>query len=326
MQSINRREIALGLLGAALLFTHVSPGHAQTWPSHPVTMIVPFTAGTTSDVIARSLAQELSSKLGQTFVIENKSGAGGNIGATVVARAPADGYTVLFATTGQAATNQLMYKKMDFDPQRDFAPVVLVAKAPVIITAKPDAPYATLKDFIAYAKANPGKATGGFPGNGTLGYITGELLAKKAGIEFGKTQYRGSSAILTDLLGGHIDVGMDSLAAYVPSVRENKIKALAIASPQRWSKLPDVPTVAETLPGFEASVWYALLVPAKTPDEIVAKLNAVTNAWLKEPKTQEFLADFGAVTAGGTPADLKAFTQAEVDKWAPIVKAANISF
>jgi tripartite-type tricarboxylate transporter receptor subunit TctC len=289
-------------------------------------MIVPFTAGTTSDVIARSLAQELSAKLGQTFVIENKGGAGGNIGATVVARAPADGYTILFATTGQAATNQLMYKKMDFDPQRDFAPVVLVAKAPVIITARPDAPYATLKDFIAYAKANPGKATGGFPGNGTLGHITGELLAKKAGIEFGKTQYRGSSAILTDLLGGHIDVGMDSLAAYVPSVREKKIKALAIASSQRWSKLPDVPTVAEALPGFEASVWYALLLPAKTSDEIVTKLNAVTNAWLKEPKTREFLANFGAVTAGGTPADLKTFTQAEVDKWGPIVKAANISF
>jgi tripartite-type tricarboxylate transporter receptor subunit TctC len=160
-----------------------------------------------------------------------------------------------------------------------------------------------------------------------LGHITGELLATKAGITFGKTQYRGSSAILTDLLGGHIDVGMDSLAAYVPSVREGKIKALAIASSQRWSKLPDVPTVAESgLPGFEASVWYALLVPAKVPAEVVTKLNAITNAWLKEPKTQEFLANFGAQTAGGSPADLKTFTQAEIEKWGPIIKAANISF
>lgn len=326
MAQINRTTAALGLLGAVLCFTHAAPSYAQTWPSRPVTMVVPFTAGTTSDVIARSLAQELGAKLGQTFVIENKGGAGGNIGAATVARATADGYTILFATTGQAATNQLMYKQMDFDPQRDFAPVVLVAKAPVIITAKPTAPYGSLKEFLAYAKANPNKATGGFPGNGTLGHITGELLASKAGIQFSKTQYRGSAAILTDLLGGHIDVGMDSLAAYVPSVREGKIKALAIASSQRWSKLPDVPTVAETLPGFEASVWYALLVPAKVPDEIVAKLNAVTNAWLKEPKTQEFLADFGAVTAGGTPAELKAFTQAEIQKWGPIIKAANISF
>lgn len=327
MQPINRRTTALGLLGAVLLFTHAAPSYAETWPARPITLVVPFTAGTTSDVIARSLALELGAKLGQTFVVENKGGAGGNIGAAVVARAPADGYTILFATTGQAATNQLMYKKMDFDPQRDFAPVVLVAKAPVIITARPNAPYASLKDFLAYAKANPGKATGGFPGNGTLGHITGELLATKAGIEFGKTQYRGSSAILTDLLGGHIDVGMDSLAAYVPSVREGKIKALAIASSQRWSKLPDVPTVAESgLPGFEASVWYALLVPAKVPAEIVSKLNAITNAWLKEPKTQEFLANFGAVTAGGSPADLKAFTQTEIEKWGPIIKAANISF
>jgi tripartite-type tricarboxylate transporter receptor subunit TctC len=162
MQPINRRTTALGLLGAALLFT--APSYAESWPTRPITLVVPFTAGTTSDVIARSLALELGAKLGQTVVVENKGGAGGNLGAAAVARAPADGYTILFATTGQAATNQLMYKQMDFDPQRDFAPVVLVGKAPVIITAKPDAPYSSLKDFIAYAKANPGKATGGFPG------------------------------------------------------------------------------------------------------------------------------------------------------------------
>jgi tripartite-type tricarboxylate transporter receptor subunit TctC len=327
MAQFNRTAAALAFLGAVLCFTQSAPAVAQAWPSRPVTMVVPFTAGTTSDVLARSLAQELSAKLGQTFVIENKGGAGGNIGASTVARAQPDGYTILFATTGQAATNQLMYKQMDFDPQRDFASVILVGKAPVIITAKPNAPYATLKEFIAFAKANPGKATGGFPGNGTLGHITGELLATKAGIEFGKTQYRGSSAIVTDLLGGHIDVGMDSVAGYVPTVREGKIKALAIASAQRWSQLPDVPTVAESgLQGFEASVWYALLVPAKVPDEIVSKLNAITNVWLKEAKTQEFLANLGAVPAGGSPADLEAFTQAEIEKWGPIIKAANISF
>lgn len=324
MAHINKTA-ALALLGTVLGFA--ATAQAQNWPSRPVTMVVPFTAGTTSDVLARGLAQELGAKLGQTFVVENKGGAGGNIGATSVARAQPDGYTILFATTGQAATNKLMYAKMDFDPQRDFSPVVLVGKAPVIITAKPDAPYSTLAEFIAYAKANPGKSTGGFPGNGTLGHITGELLASKAGIDFTKTQYRGSSAIVTDLLGGHIDVGMDSVAGYIPTVREGKIKALAIASPQRWSQLPNVPTVAESgLPGFEASVWYAILVPTKTPDDIVTKINAVTNAWLKDPKTQEFLANLGAVPAGGTPADLKAFTQSEIDTWGPIIKAANISF
>lgn len=326
MHMLNRRVAGMALIGAALGLMHTAPAHAQAWPSRPVTMVVPFTAGTTSDVIARSLAQELHQKLGQPFIIENKGGAGGNIGATAVARANADGYTILFATTGQAATNQLMYKKMEYSPQRDFASVVLVAKAPVIITAKPDAPFSTLKDFIAYAKANPGKATGGFPGNGTLGHITGELLARSAGIDFAKTQYRGSAQILTDLIGNHIDVGMDSLAGYVPSVREGKIKALAIASSPRWSRLPDVPTVAESLPGFEAGVWYAILVPAKTPDDVIAKLNAATNAWLKDPKTQEFLANLGIQPAGGTPADLKAFTQAEIDKWGPIIKDAKIEF
>ncbi len=326
MRTINRRMAALTLAGAALGLAQTAPAFADNWPSRPVTMVVPFTAGTTSDVIARSLAQELHQKLGQPFIVENKGGAGGNIGATAVARANADGYTILFATTGQAATNQLMYKKMDYSPQRDFASVVLVAKAPVIVTAKPDAPFSTLKDFIAYAKANPGKATGGFPGNGTLGHITGELLARSAGIDFAKSQYRGSAQILTDLIGSHIDVGMDSLAGYVPSVREGKIKALAIASSQRWSRLPDVPTVAESLPGFEAGVWYAVLVPAKTPDDIIAKLNAATNAWLKDPKTQEFLANLGIQPAGGTPADLKAFTQAEIDKWGPIIKDAKIEF
>ena len=326
MRTINRRMAALTFAGAALGLAQTASAFADNWPSRPVTMVVPFTAGTTSDVIARSLAQELNQKLGQPFVIENKGGAGGNIGATHVARANADGYTILFATTGQAATNQLMYKKMEYSPQRDFASVVLVAKAPVIVTARPDAPYSTLKDFIAYAKANPGKPTGGFPGNGTLGHITGELLARSAGIDFAKSQYRGSAQILTDLIGNHIDVGMDSLAGYVPSVREKKIKALAIASSQRWSRLPDVPTVAESLPGFEAGVWYAILVPAKTPDDVVAKLNAATNAWLKDPKTQEFLANLGIQPAGGTPADLKAFTQAEIDKWGPIIKDAKIEF
>lgn len=326
MYMFNRRLATMALVGAAFGLAHTLPAHAQAWPSRPVTMVVPFTAGTTSDVIARSLAQELHQKLGQPFIIENKGGAGGNIGATAVARANADGYTILFATTGQAATNQLMYKKMDYSPQRDFASVVLVAKAPVIVTARPDAPFSTLKDFIAFAKANPGKATGGFPGNGTLGHITGELLARSAGIDFAKSQYRGSAQILTDLIGNHIDVGMDSLAGYVPSVRENKIKALAIASSQRWSRLPDVPTVAESLPGFEAGVWYAVLVPAKTPDDVIAKLNAATNAWLKDPKTQDFLANLGIQPAGGTPADLKTFTQAEIDKWGPIIKDAKIEF
>jgi tripartite-type tricarboxylate transporter receptor subunit TctC len=327
MKKIHRREMMVGLVGIGACAAVTPRALAQTWPSRPVTLIVPFTPGTTSDVIARSLAHELTEQLGQTFVIENKTGAGGNIGAAAVARSAADGYTILFATTGQAATNQLMYKQMEYDPQRDFTPIVLVSKAPIIIAARPEAPYSSLQEFIDFAKANPNKATAGFPGSGTLGHITGELLQAKAGIVFSYTQYRGSAQILTDLIGGHIDVGMDSMAAYVPAVEAGKIKALALASAKRWPKLPNVPTVSESgLPGFEASVWYAVLAPANVPAEIVTKINSATNAWLVKPKTKEFLNNLGIETAGGSPQQVRDFIKSEVEKWAPIIKAANITF
>jgi tripartite-type tricarboxylate transporter receptor subunit TctC len=220
-----------------------------------------------------------------------------------------------------------MYKDLPFDSQRDFAPIVLIGKSPVIIVARPDLPARSLKELIDYAKANPDKLTAGYPGNGTLGHVTGELLQQRAQIRFSHTQYRGSAAIMTDLLGGHIDIGMDSMAAYVPNVKEGKLKALAIGAATRWPGLPEVPTAAESgLAGFEASVWYALLAPAKTPADIIAKLNAATNAFIGSPQAREMFDGLGIVAAGGSPDDLKAFISAEVEKWAPIVKAANITF
>jgi tripartite-type tricarboxylate transporter receptor subunit TctC len=319
-----------GLIAAAIAATVLcqpSMSSAQTWPSRPVTMVVPFTAGTTSDIIARGLAQQLSETLGEPVIIDNRGGAGGNIGGAVVARAPHDGYTIFFATTGPAATNKLMYQNMPFDPQKDFAPVALVGKSPILITARSDAPYSTLKEFIAYAKANPGKVNGGFPGNGTLGHITGELLQGTAGVDLSYVQYRGSAAIITDLIGHHIDIAMDSMAAYVPSVQAGQIKALAIAGSQRWSKLPDVPTASESgLPGFEASVWYALLAPSGTPPDVIAKLNAATNDYLRSATAKQFLDNLGVQIAGGTPNDLETFSSAELEKWAPIIKSAGIKF
>jgi tripartite-type tricarboxylate transporter receptor subunit TctC len=304
-----------------------SSASAQTWPAHPVTMVVAFSAGTTSDILARGLAQYMSETLGQSVVIDNRAGAGGNIGAAAVARAPHDGYTLLFATTGQAATNKLMYSSIQYDPEKDFAPVALVGKSPVLITARADAPFSNLKEFIAYAKANPDKINAGFPGNGTLGHITGLLLQSSAGIKFSSVQYRGASAIIADLIGKNIDIAMDSMGAYVPTVQGGQVKALAMAGSQRWSKLPNVPTASESaLPGFEATVWYAILAPTGTPPDVVAKLNAATNAYLKSDKAKDFLDTVGIQPAGGTPDDLKAFMASEVKKWAPIIKAANIKF
>lgn len=326
MRSFLRTGLIVAAAAAAIV---AQPGKsaAQSWPTRPVTMVVPFTAGTTSDIIARGLAQHLSEKLGQAVIIDNRGGAGGNIGGAVVARAQNDGYTILFATTGPAATNKLMYQNMPYDPEKDLAPIGLVGKSPIIITARANAPFSTLKEYVDYAKANPDKTNGGFPGNGTLGHITGVLLQSTAGIKFGFIQYRGSAPIITDLIGKNIDIAMDSMAAYVPAVEGGQIKALAIAGPQRWSKLPNVPTASESgLPGFEAAVWYALYAPAGTPADVIAKLNGAANDYLKTDKAKAFFDNLGVQSAGGTPEELKAFTAAEIAKWGPAIKAADIKF
>jgi tripartite-type tricarboxylate transporter receptor subunit TctC len=312
---------------AAVLISSLTQGAAQEWPARPVTMVVPFTSGTTSDVVARALMDHLSKAIGQPIVIDNRGGAGGNIGAGMVAKAKPDGYTILLATTGPAATNKLMYKTMTFDPQRDFADIVLVGKAPVIIVARPNGPANSLQGLIGYAKANPDKVTAGFPGNGTLGHITGKLLQERSGIKFAETQYRGSTPIITDLLGSHIDIAMDSMAAYVPQVQDGKLRALAVASSRRFAGLPDVPTASEAgLPGFEASVWYAMLAPTGTSAPVIAKLNAATNDFLKTAQAKELFEKLGIDVAGGTPNDLRTFVSSEIEKWAPIIKSANIEF
>jgi tripartite-type tricarboxylate transporter receptor subunit TctC len=315
------------VLAAAGILLGASLAQAAPWPERPVTLVVPFTAGTTSDVVARALGEYLGEKLGQSIVIENRGGAGGNIAAGAVAKAEPNGYTLVLATTGQAATNKLMYHEMSYDPQKDLVPVVLIGKSPVIITAGTDSPAKSLPEAIAFAKANPGKLSVGFPGNGTLGHITGILLQQRAGIEMNQAQYRGTTQIMTDLMGGHIDLAMDSMGGYVPNVNEGKLRALAIAGAKRWSGLPDVPTVAESgLPGFEATVWYAVLAPAGTPDEIVGKLNAAANAFLDTPRAQDMFTKLGIERAGGTPDDLKAFITSEIAKWEPVIKSANIRF
>jgi tripartite-type tricarboxylate transporter receptor subunit TctC len=324
------REASLGLCAAAaLLGLFMAPAVAQqsAWPNRAVTLVVPFQAGGSADIIARATADHISAALGQPIVVDNRGGAGGNVAAASVAKAPADGYTIFFGSTGPAATSVLMYKNLSFDPRRDFIPVVLVGKTPVIIVARAGAPVANLKELIAYAKTNPGQLTAGFPGNGTLGHITGVLLSQQAGVDMKHVQYRGGGAIINDLLGGHIDIGIDALTPYVPQVQDGKLRGLAVASAARSKQLPDLPTVSESgLAGFEASVWYCLLAPAGVPAEVVAKLNGAANDFLKTAKAQELFGKLGVLPSGGTPADLKAFITSEIERWGPVVKAAKIEF
>ncbi len=326
MRDAMRRIAAATLVFAGLT---IAPAAAQqaAWPSRPVTIIVPFAAGGGADLVARAIAEHLTGAMGQSFVVENRGGAGGNVGGAAAAKAAPDGYTLFFGSTGPAATNTLMYKNLSFDPRRDFAPIVLVGKTPVIIAGRPDAPFKDLKELIAYAKANPGKLSAAFPGNGTLGHITGVLLLQKAGLDMKHVQYRGGGPIINDMLGGHIDISMDAMTPYVPQVQAGKLTALAVSTAVRAKQLPDTPTVAEQgLPGFDASVWYCLLAPTGVPADVIAKLNAGVNEFLKTPKADELFDKLGAMVGGGTPAELKAFIEAEIEKWGPVVKAAKIEF
>lgn len=329
MKSRITRRIALAVAAAGLWAgPSVAPSvaWAQAWPSRPVTVILPFAAGGGTDLLARALAQDLGERFGQQFVVDNRAGAGGNLGAGAVAKAAPDGYTILFGTPGPLANNKLMYKDLSFDPEQAFTPIVLIAKSPLIIAAKASLPVKDLKELTAYAKANAGKLNVGIPGNGTLGHITSVLVQKELGISMTNVPYRGTALVVNDLLGGQVDLAMDFMPSYVPLAREGKIRALAVTTTQRSSDLPDVETVQDAgFRGFEATAWYALAAPAGTPNEIIDKLNAATNAFLKSPKGQDVLARLGMQAVGGAAADLKAFIASELQKWGPVVKEANIS-
>jgi tripartite-type tricarboxylate transporter receptor subunit TctC len=323
MRALRRRSLWFAL-GAVLTLS--APAAAQSWPARTVTFIVPFAAGGNADVLARAIGTELAEKLGQQFIIDNRSGAGGNIGGAVVAKAPPDGYTLIFGTPGPLANNKLMYKSLPYDPERDFSPIVLIARSPLIIVAAPATPANDLKELIAYAKANPGKINVGVPGNGTLGHITSVLLQQHTGTDMVHVQYRGTAPMTTDLLGGQVHIAMDFMSAYLPLISEGRLRALAVTSSARAQELPDTMTVQEAgFAGFEATAWYAIAAPIGTPADVVRKINTVVNEWLAGPKGRQQLAAVGMQPAGGTPEDLRAYIQSELAKWAPIVKAANIS-
>ena len=309
----------------AITATMAQTTSAQNRPSRFITIVVAFPAGGPTDVLARALATDLADKLGQQFVVENRSGAGGNVGAASVAKAAADGTTLLFATTG-VVNNRFMYKNVPFDADRDFVPIVLISKTPIVLVAGPATGLKNLPGLIAYAKANPGKLNLGTPGHGTAAHITAELLQKLAGFTLTHVPYRGSAPMIADLLGNQIDVVSDLLPTQIPQLKAGKYAGIAVTSTARSAALPDLATVAESgFPGFEATSWNALLAPAGTPPEAVRKLNATVNAYLTSDKGRQEIAKFDMLAGGGSPEELKTFMAAEVAKWGPIIKAANIT-
>jgi tripartite-type tricarboxylate transporter receptor subunit TctC len=316
--------LRLAALAAIALMPSVAA--AQGWPAHPITLIVPFPAGGANDLPARELAAELSSKLGQQIVIDNPSGANGNIGAAAVARAQPDGYTLLFASPGVLATNRFMYKTMPFDPDRAFAPVILYAKSPLIIVANPKLPVRDLRQLIEYAKANPGKINVGIPSVGSQAHLTMELLQKQSGTTMTYVPYRGGVNVNSDLIGGQIDIGINFVPGLIGPVNDGLLRGLAVTTTARSRQFPDVPTVAESgFPGFESVAWYSVVAPAGTPRPIVDRLNALINEYLSGPKGRQQLEALDMQAAGGTPDDLAAYIAAEVAKWGPVIKAANIT-
>ncbi len=316
---------ARALLAATALAAASSTASAQTWPSRFVTVIVSFPAGGPTDVLARTIATDLADKLGQQFVVENRSGAGGNVGAASVAKAAPDGHTLLFATTS-VVNNRFMYKNLPFDTDRDFAPIVLISKTPIVLVASLATGLKSLDALIARAKADPGKLNIGTPGHGTAAHITAESLQRLAGFKLTHVPYRGSAPMIADLLGNQINVVSDLIPTQIPLLKAGKYTGIAVTGSVRSAALPDLPTVAESgFPGFEATSWNALLAPAGTPPDVVGKVNAIVNAYLKSDKGRQDLAKFDMQAGGGTPDDLKAFMASEVAKWGPIIKAANIT-
>jgi len=310
--------VAASILGGEAVFAQAS------YPSRPVRVVVPFPAGGTTDILARAAAQKLSETWGQQAIVDNRPGAGGNIGSELVAKAPPDGYTLLMGTVGTHAINSSLYPKMPYDHVKDFVPVILVAGVPNVLVVNPSLPVNSVQELIAYAKANPGKLNFASSGSGTSIHLSGELFKTMTGVQMTHIPYKGSAPALTDLIGGQVQLMFDNLPSSLAFIKAGKLRALAVTSATRSAALPDVPTIAESgVPGFEASSWFGLLAPAGTPRDIVTKVNADTAKWLASPDAKEKLAAQGAVAAGGSPEDFAKHIQAETAKWARVVKESG---
>jgi len=322
MEFHRRRFLSLAA-GAAVLPLASTIAWAQTYPSRPVRIIVPLAPGGATDIIARLLGQWLTERLGQPFVVENRSGGAANIGTETVVRAPPDGYTLLLVSPPNAI-NATLYEKLNFNFLNDIAPIAGITRPPLLMSVNPSVPARTVPEFIAYAKANPGKINMGSAGVGTGNQVTGELFKMLTGVQMTHVPYRGGGPALADLVAGQVQVMFGSMVSMIGHVRAGTLRPLAVTTATRSETLPDVPTVAEFVPGYEASDLYGLGAPKYTPAAIVGKLNTEIDAWLADPEVKARLADFGGKTVAGTPADFGRQMADEIEKWGKVIKFAGI--
>lgn len=327
-KNLTRRGFTLALAATAAAGSLVAlPAAAQgSFPSKPITIVVPFSAGGTTDILARVVGDALKDELGQPVVIDNRAGAGGNIGGALAAKAPADGYTLFMGTVGTHAINAALYKKMPFDHLADFAPLTRVAMVPNLLVAHPSRPYKNVKELIAYAKSNPGKVTFGSSGNGSSIHLSGELFKTMTKVDMIHVPYKGSAPAVTDLIGGQIDIMFDNMPSAIQHVRSGRLKPIAVTTAKRSPELPDVPTIAEAgVPGYEATSWFGMFAPAKTPAPIVAQLNAALVKVLGNPDVKKKLAEQGAEPYAEKPEQFAEFIKQETAKWGRVVKASGAS-
>jgi len=298
---------------------------AAAFPSKPVRLIVPFTPGGSTDILARAIGQKLSESWRQPVVIENRPGAGGAIGMELAAKAPADGTTMVMGHIGTLAANPALYRSLSYDPVRDFAPVTLVAMVPNVLVVGPAVPSRSVAEFVALAKSKPGKLDYGSGGNGSAAHLAMEYFKLKAGVDLQHVPYKGTAPALTDLLGGQIAVILTGLPPVLQHVKSGKLRILGVASRERLAAFPEIPTIAESgVPGFEATQWYGLLVPAATPKDIVAKIQRDTAAALRDPAVNERLASEGAEPVGNTPEQFGTFIRSEIELWGKVIRATGM--
>ena len=312
----------IGALAASAGFLHMSNAMAADWPTRSIRWIVPYVPGGTTDILARIMGARLSERLGQTVVVDNRPGAGNNIGTEIATKAAPDGYTWFLANPANAI-NATLYEKLPFNFLRDMAPGAGLIRVPNVMTVTRNLPAKSVPEFIAHAKANPGKLNFCSGGAGTSVHLSGELFKSMTGINMVHVPYKGSAPCLIDIIAAQNHVIFDNMPGVIGYIRNGDIRALAVTTAQRSPGLPNVPTIAETVPGFEASAWFGLAVPKGTPDAIVARINREVNETLKEPKTMQRLSDLGGVSIAGTPAEFWALHTMETEKWSKVVKVSG---